>query len=296
MQSSLDVRRLARRAVAPVCASLTVVLIALLAVTISSRARAQAAMSGAPARLAIHSIEPRISAAITPQAPPLPTARQTITSASGADVFVYPPSRGGAGSERPEPSPFVVMLHGMCCDPAPTCDFWSPAGREGSFLVCPEGNGSCGGAANWEGPIEAKAAALDQSLAAVEDTFGAHIAHGKGDILMGFSRGAFVARDVVYARPGLFKGLILLGALMRPDAERFKASGIRRVVMAAGEYDMARPAMQRAAAELTAKGLPARYVSLGRIGHALPDNMEELMRDALRWVREGIPAGEGARS
>jgi predicted esterase len=299
MFRSLDVRRLARRAIAPVCASLTVVLIALFAVSISSGgARAQAAaVRGAPARPAVPSIEPRTSAAVRPPlAPPLPTARQRITSASGADVFVYPPTRAGAGSERPEPSPLVVMLHGMCCDPAPTCDFWSPAGREGSFLVCPEGNASCGGAASWEGPIEAKAAALDQSLAAVDAAFGAHIAHAKGDILMGFSRGAFVARDVVYARPGRFKGLILIGALMRPDAARFKAAGIRRVVMAAGEYDMARPAMQRAAAELTANGLPARYVSLGRIGHALPDNMEEIMRGALRWVREGIPAGEGAGS
>jgi hypothetical protein len=231
MQSSLDVRRLARRAVAPVCASLTVVLVALFTLSITSGARAQAAR-GATARAAISSIKPHLSATLRPPAPPpLPAERQMITSASGADVFVYPPIRAGAERDRAEPSPLVVMLHGMCCDPAPTCDFWSPAGREGSFLVCPEGNASCGGAANWEGPIEAKAAALDQSLAAVEGAFGAHIARAKGDILMGFSRGAFVARDIVYARPGRFKGFILIGALMRPEAGRFKAFVVHRVVM-----------------------------------------------------------------
>jgi acetyl esterase/lipase len=81
----------------------------------------------------------------------------------------------------------------------------------------------------------------------------------------------------------------LLGALMRPDAARLKASGIRRVVFAAGEWDMARPAMQRSAAALTGAGLPSRYVSLGQIGHGLPDNLEAILRDALRWIREAPP-------
>jgi predicted esterase len=126
------------------------------------------------------------------------------------------------------------------------------------------------GARDWSGSGEVKAAALDESLAVTDKAYGAFIDHSQGDILVGYSRGAFVARDVVYARPGRFRGLILLGALMRPDAARLKASGIRRVVFAAGEWDMARPAMQRSAAALTGAGLPSRYVSLGQIGHALP--------------------------
>jgi predicted esterase len=180
------------------------------------------------------------------------------------------------------------MLHGMCGDPLSVCEYWSRAGREGSFLVCPGGNVACGrgGARDWSGSGEVKAAALDESLAVVDKAYGSFIDHSRGDILIGYSRGAFVARDVAYARPGRFRGLILLGALMRPDAVRLKASGIRRVVFAAGEWDMARPAMQRSAAALTGAGLPSRYVSLGKIGHALPDNLEAILRDALRWIRE----------
>ncbi|HZF55016.1 MAG TPA: hypothetical protein VE093_40475 [Polyangiaceae bacterium] len=186
-------------------------------------------------------------------------------------------------------APVVMMLHGMCGDPLSVCDFWNRAGREGSWLVCPGGNVACGGARDWSGSGEVKAAALDESLAVTDKAYGAFIDHSQGDILVGYSRGAFVARDVVYARPGRFRGLILLGALMRPDAARLKASGIRRVVFAAGEWDMARPAMQRSAAALTGAGLPSRYVSLGQIGHGLPDNLEAILRDALRWIREAPP-------
>lgn len=284
-----DVRRLARRAVGPVCASITVGLLAL--GLLGSGARADESKAApAAARAAISSLAPRVEPApLVQERSPIPTSTQTLVTASGADVILYPPL--AASPSSPPRSPLVIMLHGMCCDPAPTCDFWSRAGREGSFLVCPEGNSTCGGAGDWAGSGEVKASAIDEGVALVDRAYGAHIDHTKGDILMGFSRGAFVARDVVYARPGRYKGLVLIGALMRPDVERFKAAGIRRVVMAAGEYDMARPAMQRSAAELNARGLPARYISLGRIGHALPDNFEDLMRGALRWVREGIPEG-----
>jgi predicted esterase len=104
--------------------------------------------------------------------------------------------------------------------------------------------------------------------------------------LIGFSRGAFVARDIAYARPGRWKALIFIGASFIPDAARLKASGIRRVVMAAGDYDGARPTMQRAAALLHASGLPARYISLGPIAHALPRDLERILREALGWVRQ----------
>lgn len=281
--------RVAMRAAAAVCALITVVLLPIAAFR-SSGARAESARAeGAP--VAIHGATPiALPAPSASPKPHLPRERQTHTTASGVDVVVYPPLAAAGDAERDaaesKGAPIVMMLHGMCGDPLSICEFWNRAGREGSFLVCPGGNTTCGDARDWAGSGEVKAAALDESFAALDKAYGAYVDHGRGDILIGFSRGAFVARDVAYARPGRFRGLILMGALMQPDAARFKASGIRRVVMAAGDYDMARPAMQRAAAMMTALGLPTRYVSLGRIPHALPNNLEVILRDALRWVRE----------
>jgi len=62
-------------------------------------------------------------------------------------------------------------------------------------------------------------------------------------------------------------------------------------VLAAGDLDGARPAMQRAARALSAAGLPARYMSLGPIYHQLPSNLAEILREALAWIDEDTPGG-----
>lgn len=222
-------------------------------------------------------------------APPLPTGRQLHQHAGGS-FYLYPPwpradsKTPRTVSDTPRAS-IVMMLHGMCSDALATCDYWNRAGREGSFLLCPVGNGRCGEWPDWRGSSEEKAQFLDGVLAATASSYGQHLAPPGGDILIGFSRGAFVARDVAYARPGRYRGLILIGAALKPDPQRLRASGIRRVVLAAGDYDCARPTMQLAAARLNAAGLPSRYVSTGKIWHQLPADLEAILRDAIAWIR-----------
>ncbi len=230
------------------------------------------------------SVSPSLAVPATtkPQAPrTLPAARQLLRHVGGI-IHLYPPLPGSYATKTG--APLVVMLHGMCSDPLPTCDYWSRAGREGTFLVCPTGNSQCHGWPDWRGTGEQKAAFLDGVLDAIARRYGEHVAAPGNGILMGFSRGAFVARDVAYARPGHYRGLILIGAALRPDPKRLRASGIRAVVLAAGDYDEARPTMQRATAELNAAGLPARYLSTGKIWHQLPGDLEPLMREALAWI------------
>jgi predicted esterase len=287
-RSAEGARRIVRRVIVTICALITVGLLSVALIRGAPGARAEGSVqetrgiAGGTANK-INNTDNNTKTQVPPSAPLLPLGRETRRTGSGTEVIVYPPVNStGAAATR---APVVMMLHGMCGDPLSICDFWNQAGREGSWLVCPGGNVACGDARDWSGSGEVKAAAIDESLAAIDKAYGSFIDHGQGDILIGYSRGAFVARDVAYARPGRFRGLILLGALMRPDAARLKASGVRRVVLAAGEWDMARPAMQRSAAALTSAGLPSRYVSLGKIGHALPDNLEAILRDAIRWIR-----------
>lgn len=284
MQRSIEAPRGLRRVLAVVCSALAIATIA--AALSGPGASARAAPSPRPpaAPAAAAAITPAPTASGSPAAP-LPESRRLLHTSAGNRVFAYPPLAARAPAA---PYPVVLMLHGMCSDPALTCDFWSDAGREGSWLVCPAGNSRCGDYDDWKGTAEEKATSLDQALEAVDRAFGAGaVTHAEGDVLIGFSRGAFVARDVAYARPGRFRGLVLLGASMMPDAARLEASGIRRVVMGAGDHDGARPMMQRAARALDAAGIPARYVSLGRIPHALPDDLGDILRRELAWIREG---------
>jgi predicted esterase len=269
------------------CASFTIAISLLLA-----RARISPSPPDRPIAAPIVRAEPAMP--LYPAPSPAPELRSPVFSyapvqlereSDGADVIVYPPLRTSSKKTDRPPS-LVVMLHGMCSEARATCDFWSSAGRDGSFLVCPNGNSRCAdGDPNWEGSAESKAVSIDQTLAALDRAAGFPVG-GDSDVLIGFSRGAFVARDVIYARPGRWEAVIFLGAALTPDPDRLRAAGIRRVVMAAGEYDGARPTMQRAARKLEASGLPARYVSLGKIYHALPSDLEVILQGAIRWARE----------
>jgi predicted esterase len=201
----------------------------------------------------------------------------------GRAIEVYPP----LGTEAR--APMVVMLHATCMDPGPVCDRLGGAGREGSFLVCPSGNDTCWGAPDWHGAPDVKSAFLDRDLAAVEARYGAYL-EPTGDVLVGWSRGAFAARDILYARaasgaPKRYVAAVLIAAAFVPDASRFRAAGIRRVVLSAGEQDGSRPTMQRAVTVLEAGGIEAKYVSLGPIGHWLPDDLDARLRSAMAWAR-----------
>lgn len=215
--------------------------------------------------------------------PPLGIDRVTLRDDRGRSIEVYPPVDGQAGAA------LVVFLHATCMDPQPVCDLFGGAGRNGTFLVCPSGNETCLGAPDWHGPGAAKSAFLSSALAKVERRFGPYVAHD--DTLVAWSRGAFAARDILYAdvesgAPPRFTSLVLIAADMSPDPVRLRKAGIRRVLFTAGDQDGSRTTMTRAATHLNAAGLPARYVSLGPIGHWLPDDLERLLEADLAWVRQ----------
>jgi predicted esterase len=216
-----------------------------------------------------------------PPAPTVPPRHTQLGVPENNPLELYPPQATSSGS------PLTVALHGADQDPVDLCEAWNEAGRAKSWLICPAGNAPSGAAFDWGGPTEERIAAVDAQLAAVDEVYGPLVAHDRGDVLVGFSRGAFLARDLVYARPGRFRGMILLGAAVTLDPARLKAAGIQRVVLASGELDGARASMAHTAEKLSAHGLPARFFSLGKIYHALPPDLGRVMREALAWIREG---------
>ncbi len=208
------------------------------------------------------------------------TTLEVVTPAHGASVFVAAPDQGADASS---PHRFA-FLHGMCSDAHDSCEAVRDLVEPRGALACPTGNGACGGWADWKGEGDEKASHVDASL----DAAWAHLGtRAKGEeVLIGFSRGAFVARDIAYARPGRYKVLVLIGAATIPDAQLLKTNGIRKVVMASGDFDPARRTMEKAARELSAAGLPARYVHLGPVGHALPRDVSRSLGPAMDWALE----------
>ncbi len=220
---------------------------------------------------------------------PMPDKRVVLRTASGNLVHTYPPLKdpAGAGRQASSGAPVVLMLHGMCGDPLASCDYWNRGGRRGSWLVCPSGNTQCGSNWDWARGTDVRAAYLEQVLETLQARYGAHVSTKQGSILMGFSRGAFVARDAVYgSTKGRYRALILIGATIKLDAQRLRQAGIQRIVMACGDLDGARASMRANTARLNAAGIPTRFVSTGRIYHQLPANLEAFARDAIAWLNQ----------
>lgn len=282
MPRSSDAAPARRSVILVVCALAAVVAVVIVAFASSRSARAEQT----PPPLQRPAVE------ITPELPsypppppllPLPTQRVTIADERGRSIEVYPPI-------EPRPSaPLVVFLHATCMDPRPVCDLVGRSGREGTFLVCPSGNDTCFGAPDWHGSGEVKSTFLSHALDRVEQRLGKYITHD--DTLIGWSRGAFAARDIIYADVASgaaprFTSLVLIAADVSPDPVRLRKAGIRRVLLTAGDQDGSRPTMKRAAEKLAAAGIPTRYVSLGPIGHWLPDDLDKRLEPGIAWVRE----------
>lgn len=180
------------------------------------------------------------------------------------------------------PTAYANVLHGACCDPQGTCERLAAALPEGIELQCTTGNVECvGGGFDWRGDGEAKAAYLEQLPGLLRT---AETAPSGDNLLIGFSRGAYVARDVALARPGRYSALVLIGATIALDVPALKAAGIKRVVLAAGEYDSSFKAMQRTRDKLALNGIEARFVPMGKIFHELPKDAGLRLRDAVAWA------------
>jgi hypothetical protein len=221
-----------------------------------------------------------------PAEPARPTRRFTLKDSLGRPIEVYPPTT------EIRRAPLVVFLHATCMQPASVCDWFGEAGHGASWLVCPAGNSTCAGEPDWNGPGPAKATHLAAAIDAVRGEIGPFVDDSRG-VLIGWSRGAFAARDILMAArkdpehaplAGRFRGLVLLAASVSPEPALLQASGITRVVMAAGDLDGSRPTMTAAVAMLTRNQIEARYVSLGRIGHQWPEDFDARMRESIAWA------------
>ena len=251
------------------------------------RAIAQAPFVRHPAPTLASSTSSSASASI--QEPLRPLAPFTLRDEQGRPIEVYPPAVPA--------SAVVVVLHATCMEPASVCDRFGEAGRDTGWLLCPSGNATCNGEPDWHGPGAAKASFLDRAIAHLEHALPTFVDDRPG-VLIGWSRGAYAARDILYAvvdQPNLtslggrFRGVVFIAAQVTPDAEKLRSAGISRVVMAVGEQDGARSTMVAAVARLKKMGIEARFVSLGKIGHVWPADFEARMREPIAWAGGADP-------
>ena len=250
-----------------------------------SAAEPPSASRGAPA-----APEPLSGSPPLPQAaPPSPPPREP-TQAPPSGPIVLPARAGGPEVHAFAPRParahavVVVMLHGMCSEPALQCPQLAPAFETWGWLLCPRATLTCSdGDATWKrdpsGTIRAALERARADLAAFPDV-------GSEGVLVGFSLGALrVAELVASGNVDPFRRLVLVGARVSLDAAALERQGVERVLLAAGERDLAHDVMRAHARRLAAAGADAKFISLGEVGHELTPEVARALSPGLAWVR-----------
>ncbi|WP_394845927.1 hypothetical protein LZC95_00505 [Pendulispora brunnea] len=204
-------------------------------------------------------------------------------------IYAYSPE---SKMDSPGARPVTIYLHGMCGDPSHGCGYFREGVAPSSWLLCPSATTPCpSGGAIWSGSTAERAAVIDDAERELVATYGDAVDVTRGRVLIGFSQGAYLARNLIARKDSRYRGVMFIGADVQPTADALRAAGVRRAVFASGRYDMMRRPLERAAEALVQDGYPARFVDLGPVGHtyvpaADPLRMET-MREALAWLEDG---------
>lgn len=216
-----------------------------------------------------------------PPAPSTPAKRRStapfwLDTPGGGRAIVYPPLHAGR-------QPLAVMLHGMCDVPDNECPWLAPAVTPHAWLVCPRASLPCrGGGAMWS---------VSRRKRTVESAVEQLVAARPGQVdtthatLMGFSQGAYSAFSIARSDPGQWSRLLLIAAKVHPNVWRLRHDGVKRMLLAAGDYDMTHGPMWSTARRLSRDGFPARFMSLGKVGHTFPSDMTKRMTKAMAWLK-----------
>ena len=204
-----------------------------------------------------------------------------LTVARGAlPTYAYAPA------ENDTAKPLTIYLHGICGNPGNGCPFFRDATTSASWLLCPSAPTECqGGGATWSGSTSSQAAAVENAEQKITALYPLGVDATRPRVLIGFSQGAYTARNLIRTEPGKFRAALFIGADIEITADEFRRAGIARVAFASGQYDMMRKPLEKESAELAAAGFPTRFIDLGAVGHTyMPAQNADVLRDAIAWL------------
>jgi hypothetical protein len=266
---SHSIRRAAPTAL--VCLALAAVLSVVLAFTARAQADARVPPLTTRARV-LQGERTAIDDAVRTKYPSLPL----VLREGDASILAFPP-RATSTSKLT-----VVYLHGIHGRAENGCPWLREGASEIGWLVCPDANEHLSNDTfSWAGSVADQRAVVARAEHAAQTQGADPEAPG---VIVGFSQGAYVALDLVHARLGRYRGLVLIGADVEPSRAVLSAAGVDRIVLAAGDLDASSAPMKRAAERLRREGVLVRFVTLGRIGHSYQTTDPDTLRDAIAWA------------
>jgi predicted esterase len=200
------------------------------------------------------------------------------------DVYYYKPRVRGL-------RPVLMFLHGRGGNPAEDCRKWAKVGTQFGWVVCPQGPEDRGdGTRAWNNSVPAGKAITDGALRALREKYNRKV-QLRGNVLIGFSEGAFIAMQVGLHDPSTWNRWLILAAneqywwgdteqVLHENRNRYK-----RVYLFTGENDEVAESTMRVGDALKKEQIPVKVRIAPGLGHEIPgDRMVTNYRRPLLWL------------
>ena len=198
------------------------------------------------------------------------------------DAYYYKPRAKG-------PRPILMYLHGRGGNPAEDCRKWAKVGRQFGWVVCPSGPDDSGnGGRSWGSGDAAKI--IDGTVAALRAKYRGRVQR-RGNVLIGFSEGAFIAMQVGLKEQSTWTKWLILGASDQywqqdvTEALDVEKRKVRRVYLLTGENDGVAANTVKVGDTLKKNKVPVKVKLVPGMGHEVPsDRMVSTYRRPLAWL------------
>jgi predicted esterase len=190
--------------------------------------------------------------------------------------------------------PILMYLHGRGGNAFEDCRKWARVARQFGWVVCPQGTApSDAGGRTWNNDADSAKRIIDATVAALKDKYKGRV-RSHGDILIGFSEGAYIAQQVGLRDPSHWNRWLILAANDKywwgdaPQLLEANRAKIRRVYLFTGENDQVAENTKRAGEMLKDAHIRVRVKIVPGLGHEVPaDRMITNYRRPLRWLARG---------
>lgn len=216
------------------------------------------------------------------------------TSSALGDPLVVPIEGGGeAYYYKPRAKgmrPVLMYLHGRGGHPQEDCRKWARVGTQFGWVVCPAGPGqSDNGGRTWASGAFDATRILDGAVLALREKYHRRV-QLRGNVLIGFSEGAYVAMNVGLREQRKWNRWLILGAsdaywgdvkeAFDPDKRK-----VRRVYLLTGENDQVAENTKRVGETLKKNKVHVKVKLVPGMGHEVPaDRMVSTYRRPLAWL------------
>jgi predicted esterase/LysM repeat protein len=206
----------------------------------------------------------------------------------GSVPYYEPKGKGSKGLR-----PVLIYLHGRGGDPEADCRKWAKVARPMGWLVCPAGAGYHENGRTWNNDWGSGRQIVMRTLQSLRGQYGRRV-QLRGNTIIGFSEGAFVAMNVGLAEPKAFSRWLILGASDTywggDSLEQLRSNSrtIRRVYLITGERDVVVDRTRKVGDWLKGAKVTNRLQTPDTLAHEVAvDRMPSLYSRALTWLSGG---------